>query len=211
MNIPYVSALGEGDEECVSLANHLDCYLVSRDSDYYCYKLLKGYIPFDYVDINPIQKHSYYYLSAQLYTIESLCERFIGLNHLTLSLACCVCGNDYIDENTMQPIINHIVATVDKPNERRSNRTKHWYALQWVRHFENVEVALEKLLQPIKNLSERKKIETKIQSTLQFYINPKDTLIYRFNSSTNQNLLKNSYFVELARRYLDMVTTNLFF
>ncbi|CAF4074072.1 unnamed protein product, partial [Adineta steineri] len=29
MNIPYVLALGEGDDECVSLANHLNCYLIS--------------------------------------------------------------------------------------------------------------------------------------------------------------------------------------
>jgi hypothetical protein len=36
MNIPYVSALGEGDDECVSLANHLHCYLIAQDSDYYC-------------------------------------------------------------------------------------------------------------------------------------------------------------------------------
>jgi hypothetical protein len=208
MNIPYISALGEGDDECVSLANHLNCYLISRDSDYYCYNLKKGYIPFDYVDINPIEKKdSYYYLSAQLFTIDSLLEKFIGLNHSTLSLACCLCGNDYISENTVQPIFNHIIATVEKSKGQKinkNNKTKHWYAMQWIRHFDNVEIAFEKLLEPIKTNSEKNKIQIKLQSALRSYLNPMDTLIYRFaSSSTNQNLLKNPYFIQLARDYLD--------
>jgi 5'-3' exonuclease len=203
MNIPYISALGEGDDECVSLANHLNCYLISRDSDYYCYNIKKGYIPFDYVDINPIEKNSYYYLSAQLFTIDSLLERFIGLNHSTLSLACCLCGNDYISGNTVEPIFNHIVATVEKKSKGKNNRTKHWYAMQWMRHYDNVENALEQLLDSIKTNSERKKIEIKLRSALQSYLNPMDTLIYRFASSSNQNLLKNPHFIQLARDYLD--------
>ena len=208
MNIPYISALGEGDDECVSLANHLDCYLISRDSDYYCYNLLKGYIPFDYVDINPVEKDSYYYLSAQLFTIDSLLERFVGLNHSTLSLACCLCGNDYIKGNIIEPIFNQIVATVEKSKGNKiskKNRTKHWYAMQWMRNFDDVDVALDRLLESIKTVSEKKKIEIKLRSALQSYVHPTDTLIYRFFSSTNQNLQKNPQFVQSARDFLDMV------
>lgn len=203
MNIPYISALGEGDDECVSLANHLNCYLISRDSDYYCYNLTKGYVPFDYVDINPIKKDSYTYLSAQLFTIDSLLERFDGLNHSTLSLACCLCGNDYINGNTIEPIFNHIISTVEKSNGKKSNRTKHWYAMQWMRHFDNVYIALEKLFEVIKTNSDRNKIEIKLRSALQSYLKPTDTLIYRFLSSNNQNLQKNPVFNQLARDYLD--------
>ncbi|CAF0817074.1 unnamed protein product [Rotaria sp. Silwood1] len=210
MNISYISALGEGDDECVSLANHLDCYLIARDSDYYCYNLFKGYIPFDYVDINPIEKNSYYYLSAQLFTIDSLLKKFVGLNHSTLSLAFCLCGNDYINGNTVDPIFNHISTTVEKLDKNKiskNNRTKHWYALQWMRQYDDIDIALKKLLEPIAKTS-RNKIEMQLRLALQSYLNPSDTLIYRFGSSKNVNLHKNAHFVQLAREYLDKLDIN---
>jgi 5'-3' exonuclease len=208
MNIPYVSALGEGDDECVALANHLDCYLIARDSDYYCYNLYRGYVPFDYVDINPIEKDSYYYLSAQLFTVDSLLDRFPGLTHPTLSLACCLCGNDYITGQLVQVIFNHIVETVAKTVDKKSKkgaRTTHWYAMQWMKQFDDVEMALHKSLEPIRAMSEKTKVESKLRSALQSYLNPTDTLIYRFATSRNQNLLKNAHFVQLARDYLQVL------
>ncbi|CAF1921309.1 unnamed protein product [Rotaria magnacalcarata] len=210
MNIPYVSALGEGDDESVSLANHLDCYLIARDSDYYCYNLFKGYIPFDYLDINPIEKDSYHYLSAQLFTIDVLLKTFVGLNSATLSLACCLCGNDYIDGSITDPIFNHIMANVAKSRVykiSKYNRTKHWYAMEWMKQFDDIDTAMENLLVPIAKTS-RKTIEMKLRLAIQSYLNPTDTLIYRFASSANENLLKNSYFVKLARDYLDTINMN---
>jgi hypothetical protein len=211
MNIPYISALGEGDDECVSLANHLNCYLISRDSDYYCYNLVKGYVPFDYVDINPIETDCYCYLSAQLFTVDSLLGRFTGLNHSTLSLACCLCGNDYIQGGLVQPILDHITATVDKSKEKKIHKstiTKHWYVMQWIKWFDDVETALQEALECIKTVSQRNIVEAKLRAALKSYMNPTDTLIYRFVGSTNENLLKNSDFVQLAREYLDTVITN---
>ena len=209
MNIPYISALGEGDDECVSLANHLDCYLVSRDSDYYCYNLIKGYIPFDYVDVNPIDEGSYCYLPAQLFTSDSLLERFPGLTHPTLSLACCLCGNDYVKANVLEPIFSHIIQTVKKSRDDqigKNNQTKHWYAMQWASQFDTVELALEVLMESVKKNSEKDHMERKLRSAIRSYLNPADTLIYRFASSVNENLLKNLHFVQLARTYLDTLT-----
>lgn len=205
MNVPYVSALGEGDEECVSLANHLDCYLIARDSDYYCFDLVKGYLQFDYIDINPIEKDSYHYLSAQLFRINALLEKFPGLNSSTLSLACCLCGNDYINITTTEPIFGNITASVDKSTENKiskSNRTKHWYAMQWMKQFNDVDTAISKLLIPIAKTS-RANVEKKLRLALQSYVNPKDTLIYRFEWAANGNIRKNPYLVQLAREYID--------
>lgn len=206
MNIPYVSAVGEGDDECVSLANHLDCYLISRDSDYYCYNLIKGYIPFDYVDVNPIEKDSFSYLSAQLFTIDSLLERFPGLTHPTLSLACSLCGNDYVNASILEPIFNHVTETVKKDRHDRigkNNKTKHWYAMQWTSQFDHVDDAIDKLMESVKKLSVKDQIEKKLRQAIQSYLNPADTLIYRFRSVENENLLKNAHFVQLAQAYLD--------
>lgn len=206
MNIPYISAIGEGDDECVSLANHLDCYLISRDSDYYCYNLIKGYIPFDYVDVNPIEKDSYCYLSAQLFTIDSLLERFPGLTHPTLSLACSLCGNDYVNASILEPIFNHVTETVKKGRDDRiakNSKTKHWYAMQWTSQFDDVDSAMEILMESIRKQPVKEQIERKLRGAIRSYLNPADTLIYRFGSSENENLLKNTHFVQLARAYLD--------
>ena len=205
LSIPYISALGEGDDESVSLANHLDCYLIARDSDYYCYNLYQGYVPFDYVDINPIQKESYYYLSAQLFTTDSLLDRFVGLNPSTLALACCLCGNDYIKSDLVGPIFDYIMATVEKTEKGKSKkniRTSHWYAMQWMRHFNDVDDALAHVLEVIKHRPEKKKIESNLRSAIQMYINPSDTLIYRFALSTNQNVRKSAQFLQLAQEDL---------
>lgn len=96
MRIPYVEAIGEGDDECVALANHLNCYLIGKDSDYYCYSINKGYIPFDYLNFQPKKNRTNYSLFAYLYSVDFLLEYFKGLNTSTLALACCLCGNDYI-------------------------------------------------------------------------------------------------------------------
>ena len=208
MNIPYVSALGEGDDECVSLANHLDCYLIARDSDYYCYDLYKGYVPFDYIDINPVEKDSCSYLSSQLFTTESLLNRFPGLDHSTLALACCLCGNDYIKSELLAPIFQHIMATVEKTEANKSKknvRTSHWYAMQWLRHFDDVESALSAILEIVKAKPDRAKIERTLRLALASYMNPADTLIYRFASATNGHLQRNAHFTELARNYLDVL------
>ena len=212
MNIPYVSAIGEGDDECVSLANHLDCYLISRDSDYYVYNLKKGYIPFDYVDVNPMKDEAGdFYLSAQLFQNENLFLKFPGLTHSTLALACCLCGNDYLKSSLVEPIFNHIIATVEKKFRgqkiSKTNQTKHWYAMQWMRHFGSLDEAFENVFQSIKKSSERDKIETQLRATVESYLNPTDTLIYRFTLPINDNLQKNQIFNQLARDYLE--TTDL--
>lgn len=205
LNIPYISALGEGDEECVSLANDLNCYLIARDSDYYCYHLHQGYIPFDYVDVNPIQKDSYSYLPAQLFTLDTLLDRFPGLNPSTLALACSLCGNDYVRGNLLELIFNHVTATVDKSEKnptKKTLRTKHWYLLQWSRRFDHLDQALEHLTDLLSRQAEKKSFLLKLQASIQSYLQPSNTLIYRFAlTEKNRNLQKNEHFRQLAEIY----------
>jgi hypothetical protein len=204
MQIPYVQAIGEGDDECVSLANHLNCYLIAKDSDYYCYDINRGYISFDYLDIEPEKHHGYYSLSVHLYTVDSLLKYFDGLNTSTLALACCLCGNDYINVGMTEPFVNHIRTVVDRLNImcRKDDKTKHWYTMQWLRHFNDIEQAIGQLLVLISDISERKNIETKLRAAVQCYLMPSDTLIYRFILEENTNLKKNPDFVQLAESYL---------
>jgi 5'-3' exonuclease len=206
--IPYISALGEGDDECVSLANHLDCYLIARDSDYYCHYLVRGYIPFDYVDVNAIAGETHPYLPARLFTVDSLCERFAGLNPSTLALAFCLCGNDHVKGARLKPLLDHITATVSKANGksvRKALQTNHWYALQWVRRFDHVNDAFNQLMQVLTNHRDQKGIEQDLRLALNNYLHPTDTLIYRFQHPANENLRKNSHFQRLADEFLERI------
>lgn len=186
--------------------------MIARDSDYYCYNLFQGYVPFDYLDVNPVEKDSYCYLSAQLFTLDSLLNRFPGLNPKTLALACSLCGNDYVKGELIQPIFDHIMATVgknEKSKSKRTNRTTHWYVMQWLRHFDDLDKAFAQIMEIVNRRPEKKKIELKLRMAVESYINPSDTLIYRFRSpKTNRNLQIDEHFRRLADEYfqsLDLV------
>jgi 5'-3' exonuclease len=218
MQIPYVSALGENDDECVSLANHFDCYLMATDSDYFCYNLRRGYIPFESVDINPKERNGRIYLSAQLYHIDSLLEKFKGLQPDTLALACCLCGNDYIDRSSTLEIIRYMndnVKTAKQLDKNRSRQTRNlWNAMQWMRERNGVDATLDHLLVEVRSDSSHE-VRKKIESAMLCYLEPSDTLIYRFSLSNkaNQNLPTNSVFIQLAQSYFersDMVIKYLF-
>ncbi|UJR17243.1 hypothetical protein I4U23_004138 [Adineta vaga] len=180
MQVPYISALGEGDDECVSLANHLNCYLMATDSDYFCYNLYRGYIPFESLDIQPREKHGRVYLTAQLYRINSLLEKFKGLQPKTLALA-------------YQP--------------RQTQNL--WNAMEWMRKMNDVDEALDFLLEKV-HLNSTYELRTKIEEAILCYLEPSDTLIYRFHSThnSNPNLLKNPVFVQLAQTYLNTLDMN---
>ena len=143
MQVPYVSALGEGDDECVSLANHLNYYLMATNSDYYCYDLLRGYIPFESVNLPAEERNRVFHISAQLYHITSLLQQFKGLRPDTLALACSLCGNDYIDRRATGEIIRYINDSVKPSRQLRgaeSRQTKNlWNAMQWMRKRSNVD------------------------------------------------------------------------
>lgn len=208
MEIPYISALGEADEECVSLANHFDCYLIATDSDYFCYNLLRGYIPFESLDIESKEEHGNLYLTAQLYQNKTLLEKFNGLKPETLALACCLCGNDYIDRDSTIKIIrymNNNVETSKRCSRNEKPQTQNlWNSMEWMRRMTDVDEAIDHLLKAV-NLNSTNELKTKIEEAVLCYLEPSDTLIYRFHPSnkTNSSLHTNPTFVQLAQSYLE--------
>ncbi|CAF1468421.1 unnamed protein product [Adineta ricciae] len=213
MKIPYISALGEADDECVSLANHFDCYLISTDSDYFCYNLQRGYIPFESLDIEPKTEHGYVYLTAQVYHINALLEKFDGLQSKTLALACCLCGNDYINRDSTEQIIRYMNDNVEiskrcNRNEKRQTQNL-WNAMEWMRHMTDVDEAIDNLLKGV-SLDSIDELKIKIEEAVLSYLEPSDTLIYRFHPSNkaNPNLHTNPIFVQLAQSYLETCDMN---
>ncbi|CAF1278255.1 unnamed protein product [Adineta steineri] len=213
MQIPYVSPLGENDEECVSLANHFNCYLMATDSDYFCYNLHRGYIPFEKVIRIPPENQEIAYLTAQLYHIDSLLKKFEGLRLGTLALACCLCGNDYIDSSLTERIIRYMNDNVDP--RRKLHSGKHWKiknlwnAMEWMRNTNGIDEALDDLLTKVP-FDSSNELKIKIEKAFICYLEPSDTLIYRFSTSNNANLnlKKNPVFVQLAQSYLSTLDMN---
>jgi hypothetical protein len=206
MEIPYVSALGEGDGECVSLANRFNCFLIAQDSDYFCYGLVRGYVPFDSVDMATTSYGSFR-LTAQLYHIDSLLKQFFGLQHSTLALACCLCGNDYVSRDLTQSILNNLVHRVYMPPAFETNgniQTKYLYTfMQWMRKFNHFDLALQQSCQLINSKSEQSVLQNKLRIAVQSYLIPPDKLINQFISPKNKNLTINSYFVQHARSHFN--------
>jgi hypothetical protein len=202
--IPYVSALREADGECVSLANRLDCFLIAQDSDYFCYDLVRGYIPFDSVEMISSAEGSRH-LTARLYHIDSLLNAFPGVQFLTLVLACCLCGNDYVSRDLTQSILNHLVHTVYMPQEIENNgniQIKYLYAsMQWMRKFDRFDIALQQTCELINNPLRQVELQNQLRITVQLYFTPPDTLINRFISFKNSNLQTNRYFVQRAQAF----------
>lgn len=176
--IPYVSALGEGDGECVSLANRLDSFLVAQDSDYFCYDLARGYIPFDSVTMTSNAEGSR--LTARLYHTNSLLNAFPGLQLSTLILACCLCGNDYLSRDSTQSILNHLVRRVYMPQEIENNtstQTKYLYAsMQWMRKFDHFNTALQETCGLMGTTLNQVQLQNKLHIIVQSYLIPLDTV-----------------------------------
>ncbi|CAF1498231.1 unnamed protein product, partial [Adineta steineri] len=204
MKITYVSALGEGDGECVSLANRFDCYVIAQDSDYFCYYLVRGYIPFNSMDMDQILR-GVGSLTVQLYHMDSLLRQFAGLQPSTLALACCICGNDHVNRDLTQSILNHLVRRVyisEKFERSDSIQIKYLYAsMQWMRQFDCFDSALQQSCQLINSRSEQVYLQNKLRATVQSYLRPPDILINQFSSSNNSNLPTDSYFVRRAQIY----------
>lgn len=202
LNIPYMSALGEGDGECVSLANHLDSFLVAQDSDYFCYDLIRGYIPFDSMVIDFFARISY--IPVKLYRINSVLRAFPGLQYPTLILACCLCGNDYLSRNLTQPILNHLKNRVYMPQEIENNesiQTKYLYAsMQWMRKFDHFHIALEQSCELINSIVRQIELQNKLRTIVRSYFIPSDTLIHQLTWSNNFNLPRESL-LQRARTY----------
>lgn len=200
--VPYVSSLAEADDQSVSLANHLDCFLIATDSDYFCYSIDRGYIPFDFLHVEPTEKDGIVFLPCRLFNVELLFERFPGLNPTSLAISCAICGNDYLSSSTTEQIFQHIVRTSPKSSQHRKKlQTRHSIVFNWASNFNDEDSLFQAIFLVIRTANEQKKIENQLRQAIEFYLHPADTLIYHFASKENLILRRNSVFNDRAEQF----------
>ncbi|OBZ87097.1 Protein asteroid 1 [Choanephora cucurbitarum] len=103
LNVQVKICQAEADGEVVTLANQKNAYVVSQDSDMYVYpRIGKGYIPFELLKI-PLNKDSSH-ISAGVYHPDRL-STMLNLETCFLPLVGTLLGNDYLDVDSIRPLI----------------------------------------------------------------------------------------------------------
>ena len=114
LNIPHVACEFEADDDIATLANDLNCPVLSNDSDFFVYDLTAGYIPLDYMNLtlcvhNPetaeesictkdkvLNNSEYRYLPVKFYHRDRLAELFSNKSAFVIPLFATLLGNDYL-------------------------------------------------------------------------------------------------------------------
>ncbi|XP_044007884.1 protein asteroid-like [Aphidius gifuensis] len=105
MNIKFFMCPFEADDIIVALARVYECPVLSYDSDFYISKAM--YIPFN--TLEAMSKNEYGYMKkCQIYKVETLLKQFEGLDVSLLPLASVLIGNDYVEANTFDNLVNKI-------------------------------------------------------------------------------------------------------
>ena len=86
-------APGEADPMVVQMAREHNAYIVARDSDYFLYKNIKGYVPLDKLDLSNLQ--------GQYYRMEDV---FPDMSQESVALWATIIGYQFINLDVLQVI-----------------------------------------------------------------------------------------------------------
>ena len=119
LNIPHVSCDFEADDDIATLANDLNCPVMSNDSDFFIYDLRAGYIPLDYINLTlcvydtetaegcvctlnkQLSQSEYRYIPVKLYNRDKFTGLFSNKNAFVIPLFATLLGNDYLDTSDL--------------------------------------------------------------------------------------------------------------
>ncbi|GFO47092.1 protein asteroid homolog 1-like [Plakobranchus ocellatus] len=137
--IPHAMCQFEADSEIATLANKLQCPVISNDSDFYIFDLRYGFLPLDYVHFRPVRKQStenktHSYIHCYKYHVDDFISSFEGLNRSTLPIFATLLGNDYIDNRAFSVFYARfkVPKVVSKEFSLPSRMTKIISVLHWL-------------------------------------------------------------------------------
>lgn len=160
----------EGDMEIASIAQALNCPVISYDSDFYVLGSL--YIPFTTVEVaarkskSKDSKTPYMYISCKIYHVESFLQAYGGLDKGNLPLLAVILGNDYINGRLFAPFFRNL--KMQKCSSNQSDQQKRIKSvIVWLQN-ENIESAIRTILSRFKN-HRRQLILSQIESAMKGY------------------------------------------
>ncbi|CAC5375650.1 unnamed protein product [Mytilus coruscus] len=95
MKIPFVVCDFEADHDIATLANAFQCPVLSNDSDFFVYDLIKGYIPLDSFFVSESS------CIGKVYYAKYMQNVFPGLKIPRLPILAVTLGNDYIKRKNL--------------------------------------------------------------------------------------------------------------
>ncbi|XP_052093000.1 protein asteroid homolog 1-like [Mytilus californianus] len=95
MKIPFVVCDFEADHDIATLANAFQCPVLSNDSDFFVYDLIKGYIPLDTLSVSESS------CIGKVYYAKYMQKVFPGLQIPRLPILAVTLGSDYIKRKNL--------------------------------------------------------------------------------------------------------------
>lgn len=144
MGVKFAQADFEADFEIAAIARHLNCPVLSYDSDFYVFDV--KYIPFSTVSLIPckIRRNGsvHYYVSCQLYVVDFFISNFGGLDKSLLPLMATLLGNDYVPAYIFSKFFNHVKLPKSKKMTQQQRRIAAIF--EWLRK-ESLQSAVNKV------------------------------------------------------------------
>lgn len=155
MDVPYTVCEFEADDEIAALARHLNCPVLSYDSDFFIYNVL--YIPFKTLETKPHaleeNGNKVYALECKIYKIENLTDHF-GLNKEMMPLLATLLGNDFVEKRVFNKFFSQLKLPKSKKKQNEQQRCIHGL-LKWLQT-ETLDSAIAKILGRLKKNKKRK-------------------------------------------------------
>ncbi|XP_030035285.2 protein asteroid [Manduca sexta] len=150
MEIPYTICEFEADDEIAAMARHLNCPVLSYDSDFFIYNVL--YIPFNTLDLKPTlveeNGNKVFVLECKIYRVEQLTKHFGGLKEEMLPLLATLLGNDYVEKRVFNKFFSQLKMPKSKKKKNEQQRCIHGL-FKWLQN-ETLETAISKILGRLK-------------------------------------------------------------
>lgn len=156
MNILYTICEFEADDEIATMARHLNCPVLSYDSDFFIYNVL--YIPFNTLERKPkpydVDGNRIHAMQCKLYKVEFLTENFGGLKEEMLPLLATLLGNDYVEKRVFNKFFSQLKLPKSKRCKNDQQRCIHG-VFKWLQN-ETLDSAISKILGRVKKAGKDK-------------------------------------------------------
>ncbi|CAH2105008.1 unnamed protein product [Euphydryas editha] len=189
MKINYTICEFEADDDIASLARHMNCPVLSYDSDFFIYNVL--YIPFNTLELKPkpIEENGVkvYVLESKIFRVQYLCEHFGGLNEELLPLLATLLGNDYVEKKVFRKFFSQL--KLCKSKKKKNEQQRHIHTLfNWLQN-ETLDSAIAKILGRLKK-RQKNKVFAIIKKSVEGYHKKNCESLKYFNVSECNSTLK---------------------
>lgn len=187
INVPYTICEFEADDEIAAMARHLNCPVLSYDSDFFIYNVL--YIPFNTLNFKAkcIEEdgNKFYALDCKIYRVQQLIYHFGGLKEDMLPLLATLLGNDYVEKRVFNKFFSQLKLTKSKKKKNEQQRCIHTL-FKWLQN-ETQETAIAKILGRLKK-NQKDKVFYIIKKSVEGYNRTHCRSLKYFNISNDFTL-----------------------